>query len=370
MLKIAIVGCGKIADEHARQVQRIAGSQLVAFLDAEPLMAKQMHERFAGTKPYADLDQMLSEAKPDVVHITTPPTSHYATALRCIEAGCHVFVEKPFTMDSLEATKLLDAARRRNVKVCVDHNYQFTDPAVRMRELVAGGYLGGAPVHIESYYCYDLGDPTYAKAFLTDTSHWVRSLPGGLLQNIISHGICRIAEFMQSDDPEVTAHGATSPLLRSLGETSIVDELRVVVRDESTTAFFTFSSQMRPQCMQLRLFGPKNGLLLDDDHHTLIKLDGKKHKSYLQNFIPPAALSYQLMANALGNVRKFVTGRLNMNEGMRGLIERFYRSIADDQPLPISYREIILTQRIMDSILDQLNRKASRQDVLQHASRG
>lgn len=370
MLKVAIVGCGKIADEHARQVQRVPGSRLVAFFDAEPLMAKQMHERFAGTRPFADLGDMLSDAKPDVVHITTPPQSHYSTAMRCIEAGCHVFVEKPFTMDTLEATTLVEAANRRHVKICVDHNYQFTDPAIRMRALVGGGYLGGAPVHIESYYCYDLGDPTYAKAFLTDTSHWVRALPGGLLQNIISHGICRIAEYVQSDSPEVTALGSTSPLLRKLGETNIVDELRVVVRDDSTTAFFTFSSQMRPQCMQLRLFGPKNGLLLDDDHHTLIKLAGKKYKSYLQNFIPPAALSYQLMANSLANVRKFVAGHLNMNEGMRELIERFYRSIADGQPLPIPYREIILTSRIMDSILDQLNRAAVRPDVLEHANRG
>jgi len=356
MLKVAIVGCGKIADEHARQVQRVPGSRLVAFYDAEPLMARQMYERFEGTQAFDDLDTLLAQAKPDVVHITTPPQSHYSTGIRCLEAGCHVFMEKPFTMNTAEAQQLIDAAKAHNVKICVDHNYQFSEPAVKMRALVEAGYLGGPAVHVESYYCYDLGDSTYAKAFLSDTSHWVRSLPGGLIQNIISHGICRIAEHVQSENPQVTAIGSTSPLLRSLGETKIVDELRVVVQDAQTTAYFTFSSQMRPQCQQLRVFGPRNGLMLDDDHHTLTKLDGRKYKSYLHNFMPPAVLGYQLVAGALANAKKFVTGQLNMNEGMRELIARFYQSIAHDAALPIPYREIVLTARIMDDILHQVNR--------------
>ena len=60
------------------------------------------------------------------------------------------------------------------------------------------------------------------------------------------------------------AHGFTSPLLKSIGETEIIDELRVIIHDGETTAYFTFSSQMRPMLHQLRLYGPKNGLIMDD----------------------------------------------------------------------------------------------------------
>ena len=148
MLRTAIVGCGKIADEHARQIQRVSGSRLVALYDAEPLMSRQMQERFEGTRAFDDLDTLLSVGKPDVVHITTPPQSHYATAMRCMEAGCHVFVEKPFTIDAAEAVRLVEAAQRLNVKLSVDHNYQFTKPATRMRALIDEGYLGGPPVHL------------------------------------------------------------------------------------------------------------------------------------------------------------------------------------------------------------------------------
>src|SRR5580704_11779749 len=100
-----------------------------------------------------------------------------------------------------------------------------------MRGLVESGYLGGPAVHMESYYGYDLGDPSYARALLGDRQHWVRRLPGQLLHNIISHGVARIAEFLTSDDPQVIAHGFVSPLLSGIGETEIVDELRVIVSD-------------------------------------------------------------------------------------------------------------------------------------------
>ena len=135
----------------------------------------------------------------------------------------------------------------RIVKCTVGHDDQFT-PATRiMRDLIREGFLGGPPVHMESYYCYDLGDQGYAKEVLGDKNHWVRKLPGNILQNNISHGICRIAEFLNTDCPEVVAHGFTSPFLRSINETDIIDELRVIIDEEkTTTAYFTFSSQMRP----------------------------------------------------------------------------------------------------------------------------
>jgi predicted dehydrogenase len=98
MLRVAIVGCGKIADSHADQIRRIPGCEIVGVCDREPLMAKQLYERFPIKKYFSDLGQLLAEARPDVVHITTPPESHFGIAKLCLESGCHVYVEKPFTL--------------------------------------------------------------------------------------------------------------------------------------------------------------------------------------------------------------------------------------------------------------------------------
>ncbi len=369
MLKAAIVGCGKIADDHASQIQRINGCEIVGVCDREPLMARQLSERFPVRRYFGDLSELLSETRPDVVHVTTPPKTHFEIARLCLEAGCHVYVEKPFALCEDEAERLIEIANQRSLKVTAGHDDQFRHAALRMRALIQSGYLGGAPVHMESYYGYELGQSGYAGALLRDRQHWVRKLPGKLLQNVISHGIARIAEYLTTDSPEVIAYGFVSPPLRSMGETEIVDELRVIVHEEGgPTAYFTFSSQMRPSLHQFRIYGPKNGLVLDQDQETLIKLRGARFKSYAEKFVPPAQFARQYLGNLRRNLGLFLRNDFHMKSGMKYLIESFYQSIAEGTPVPIPYREILLTTRIMDSIFAQLDAAlapAERQPVLE-----
>jgi len=357
MIKVGIIGCGKMADNHANSIKRIAGAEIAAVCDKEPLMAQDMSERFNIGIHFTDVQEMLQTVKLDVVHITTPPQSHHPLAKVCLQSGCHVYVEKPFTIDIAEAEDLIDLANRKNLKITAGHNAQFTHAMIRMRELVKDGYLGGKPVHIESHYCYDIGDESYAKALLSDSNHWARTLPGSLLQNIISHGISKIAEFLSGDSPTVIAHGFTSTFLKNLGENKIIDEVRVIIRDEdSMTAYFTFSSQIKPVPHQLRLYGRKNSLIVDDDHQVLIKINDKDYKSYLRYFIPPFQYAKQYLGNFSHNFMKFLKKDFHLpNEAaLKTLIASFYDSITRNGPLPLSYREILLTSKIMDEIFLQL----------------
>lgn len=357
MLKVAIVGCGKIADAHASQIQRIGGCEIVGVCDREPLMARQLGERFPVKRCFESLTELLTEARPDVVHITTPPASHFDIAQSCLRHGCHVYVEKPLTLNAEDARRLIVLAEERHLKLTVGHDDQFSHVARRMRELVLTGYLGGPPVHMESTFCIELGT-TYARALMADKEHWVRKLPGKLLHNIINHGIARIAEFLSSDSPHVTAQGFSSPLLKNAGEAEIVDELRVMISDgERTTAYFTFSSQIRPVLHEFRIYGPQNGILVDQDHEILIRLRGKKFKSYAAKFVPPLSFAKQQLANLAFNLRTFAARDFHAKAGMKHLIELFYRSIVQQGPVPIPYREILLTSFIMDRIFDQLRIK-------------
>jgi predicted dehydrogenase len=369
MPKVAIVGCGKIADAHASQIQRIKGCEIVAVCDREPLMAQQLYHRFPVKAHFSDLVQLLNEARPDVVHITTPPESHFGIAKLCLERGCHVYVEKPFTINEEEARALIALAVERKRKLTVGHDDQFSHVARRMRTLVQSGFLGDGPVHMESYYCYELGRTGYAGALLNDKRHWVRRLPGQLLHNIISHGIARIAEFLTSDSPRVLAYGFVSPFLRAMGENEIIDELRVIISEEErTTAYFTFSSQMRPSLHEFRVYGSTNGLVLDQDQETLIKLRGPRYTSYAEKFIPPVTMAKQYLGNLATNVQMFLARDFQMKAGMKYLMEYFYRAILEDTPEPISHREIILTARIMDAIFAQLNEKRSQAEAQDGAS--
>ena len=367
MLKVAIVGCGKIADAHAAEIQRIKGCGIVAAYDREPLMARQLADRFPVKQCFSDLVELLRVARPDVVHVTTPPESHFEIAKLCLEWGCHVYVEKPFTVYEAEARKLIALANEKGLKVTAGHDAQFGHAARRMRALVGSGFLGDGPVHMESYYCYELGQ-AYARALLGDAKHWVRRLPGKLLHNVISHGVARIAELLTCDSPYVLAHGFVSPFLQSMGEGDVIDELRVIISDgERMTAYFTFSSQMRPSLHQFRIYGSKNGLVLDHDQETLIKLRGARFTSYAEKFIPPVAFAKQYLGNLWTNIGYFLARDFHMKSGMKYLIESFHRSIVENTPVPIPYREIILTARIMDTIFSQLDaqeKQVERQDQM------
>jgi predicted dehydrogenase len=377
MLKAAIIGCGKIADAHAAQIQRIKDCEIIAVCDREELMAKQLFERFRVKQYFNSLEDLLEKSRPDVVHVTTPPQSHFIIARQCLLHGAHVYVEKPFTLDAAEAAELIGLAERKGLRITAGHDDQFRHAALRLRKMVREGFLGGAPVHMESYYGYEISETSsYAKALLGDKRHWVRALPGQLLQNIISHGIARIAEYLTTDDPQVIAYGFVSPALRQLGETEIVDELRVIISENNqTTAYFTFSSQMRPCLHQFRIYGPRNGLLLDQDNETLIRLSGQRRKSYLEHFISPVSFAKQYLGNTTRNLRRFLANDFHMKSGMKVLIDGLYESIRGNAPVPIPYGEILRTARLMDAIFGQIRfrpgdsnqKSANYQEIDEHA---
>src|SRR5204862_3850396 len=140
MLKIGIVGCGKIADQHVDAIHRIPDCEVVALCDREPLMAKQLGERFGISACFSELSEMLEAARLDVVHITTPPQSHYSLAKQCLESGSHVYLEKPFTITADQAESLIHLAEDRKLRITVGHNYQFTLEMMEMRRLISEGY--------------------------------------------------------------------------------------------------------------------------------------------------------------------------------------------------------------------------------------
>src|SRR5262249_3055596 len=228
-------------------------------------------ERFEVGRSFDDIDELLREARPEVVHITTPPQSHFQLARKCLQAGCHVYVEKPFSVDFTEAKAMFTLADKLGLRIIAGHNYQFAPEMIQMRDVVRSGAIG-LPLHIESTFSYDLGDTTYVGSLLGDGSHWVRALPGKLLQNVISHGIAKIAEFFAETDFSVSAHGFTSPLLQSAGVTDITDEVRVLISSEANrSAYFTFTTQAVPPVQELRVLGTKGSIVVDSLHRTIVR---------------------------------------------------------------------------------------------------
>jgi predicted dehydrogenase len=354
MLRVAIVGCGKVADQHVHAIHRIPECEIVSLCDRELLMAKQLGERFGISRCFSDLTELLQVSAPDVVHITTPPQSHFSLARQCLKAKSNVYLEKPFALTAKDAISLIQLANSCNLRITAGHNYQFTLEMLEMRRLVEQGFLGGKPVHLESFWSYNLGDSMYAGSFLSSRTHWLRQLPGQLFHNIISHGIAKLAEFLDDELSEVVATADQSPQLRRLAVEEVLDELRVMIRDRNgTTALFCFSTQISA-LNQLRIYGPSGSLVADVITGSLIRSKSVSYKSYLTYFVPPLKNAREHLRSFGLNLTNFIRRQLYQDFGMKELVERFYNSIREKGDPPIPYRQIILTARIMDEIFAQI----------------
>ena len=184
-IRVGIVGCGRIADAHVEQA-RAVGAEVVAVCDREPLMARQLADRLGIEHRHDDLAAMLAAHDLDVVHITTPPAPHPELVATAVDAGCHVFVEKPIAVDAVAAGQIVDRARRAGPS-------PGRQPLVRPRGADRSSSTGwwatvalGDLVHVESVLGYDLGGD-YGLAAMTDGGHWVHDLPGKLVHNVLDH---------------------------------------------------------------------------------------------------------------------------------------------------------------------------------------
>jgi predicted dehydrogenase len=355
--RVAIIGCGMVADQHADQLRYLPGCKLVAACDTDELMARQLADRFRIPQVFTDAAEMLRAGGVDAVHITTPAQSHFPLARLSLESGCHVYVEKPFTLNAAEADELLRLADVGGRRITVGHNLQFSPEALRLRKLVHDGFLGGPPVHLESIQCYSHDDPTYGKAVLGDPRHWVRRLPGSLLHNLVSHGIAKIAEFLEGDSPQLISISFSSPYLVEHNHASIVDEVRAVLKDErGATAFFLFTTQFGAASNELRLFGRAGNLVLDNTYRTVVRIRPSAHKSYLRYFLAPLVHAREQAHNSFVSIRQFARKEFQMDFGMRKLMELFYRAIREGGPDPIPKAEIRRTAQIMDAIFSQMPR--------------
>jgi predicted dehydrogenase len=359
--RVAIIGCGMIADQHADQLHYLPSCELVAACDTDELMARQLADRFRIPQIFTDAAEMLHAGGVDAVHITTTAQSHFPLARLSLNAGCHVYVEKPFTLNAAEAGELLHLADVTGRRITVGHNLQFSPEALRLRKLVQDGFLGGPPVHLECIQCYSHEEPTYGKAVLADPRHWVRRLPGSLLHNLVSHGIAKIAEFLEGDSPQLMSISFSSPYLVEHNHADIVDEVRAVFRDDrGTTAFFLFTTQFGEGSNELRLFGRSGNLVLDNNYRTVIRIRPSTYKSYLRYFLAPLSQAQEHARNTVINIRQFARKEFQMDFGMRKLMELFYRAIREGGPDPISGSEIHRTARIMDAIFSQMPRQSER----------
>ena len=145
LIKVGIIGCGGIANgKHMPALAKVPDCEMVAFCDIIPERAQKAAEKYGaeGAKAYADYKELLKDAEIDVVHVCTPNRSHSFITVDALEAGKHVMCEKPMAINSEEAQKMLDAAKRTGKKLSIGYQSRFRDDSMYMKKEAEDGTFG------------------------------------------------------------------------------------------------------------------------------------------------------------------------------------------------------------------------------------
>ncbi|MCY4539970.1 MAG: Gfo/Idh/MocA family oxidoreductase [Chloroflexi bacterium] len=140
---VAIVGSGWWATaNHLPALVKRADIQVEAICDLDEAKARAAADYFAVDSTYTDLATMLRERQLDAAVVATSHAAHYDAARQCLEAGLHVFIEKPMTLLATEARHLLRLARAQDKQIVMGYNHTHRPCTVRARELIQSGELG------------------------------------------------------------------------------------------------------------------------------------------------------------------------------------------------------------------------------------
>lgn len=139
-LRTAVIGCGQIGTKHAAAIRQSSDATLVAVCDVDLDRARLVAEGDAIA--YDDFAKMLAHESLDVVTVATPDDQHVDPVLAALEAGCHVFCEKPMATSLADAKRMVEAAAQHNRHLAIDYNRRFGFGYQKAHELISDGRIG------------------------------------------------------------------------------------------------------------------------------------------------------------------------------------------------------------------------------------
>jgi predicted dehydrogenase len=141
-LEIGVVGLGYWGPNLARNIAEHPRSHLRWICDLNPATLETLSRRHPAARTTTDFDELLGDPDLDAIAIVTPVTTHYRLARLAVEAGKHVFVEKPLANSSTEALDLIDRAEQAGVVLMPGHTFLYSPPVMKIKELLDANALG------------------------------------------------------------------------------------------------------------------------------------------------------------------------------------------------------------------------------------
>jgi predicted dehydrogenase len=244
-IRIAVVGLGYWGPNLVRALHEVEGVEVAWACDARVERLASVVRRFPAVRGSTRLDEVVDDPDVDAVVIATPVASHYRLARSALEAGKHVFVEKPLASASGEAAGLRALARERGLVLMPGHTFLYSPSVIRIGELIRSGDLG--EIYFVSMSRVNLGLHQPDVSVVWDLAphdfsilrFWLDELPShvaALTRGCVIPGTPDVA-FINLDFPSGTiAHVELSWLAPGkLRRTTVVGSQRMVLYDDTST---------------------------------------------------------------------------------------------------------------------------------------
>jgi predicted dehydrogenase/nucleoside-diphosphate-sugar epimerase len=333
-LRVGILGAGQMARQHARAIGRLGEARVTAVVDPDPSALEEIRRIQPDAAGFAAFADLLRSQSVDIVHICTPPQTHELLTEQALDAGWHVYVEKPFVETHAAATRLANLADRKGLKICAGHQLLYEPPTLRALELLPAL---GELTHVESYFSFRaMRHSPSGRAPLRDDLQ---------LLDILPHPVYLLLDFL-----ERAAEGKTQLASVEIGPRGTVHAL---VRRGSLTATLVVTLEGRPVESYLRLVGT-NGSIHADYVRSTVQRNLGPGASGIDKLISPYRLSWQLLTGttaAMGN--RFLRSQRSY-PGLAEIFGAFYDSIRANCPSPVTRANLIETVAICEQIAESL----------------
>jgi predicted dehydrogenase len=325
-IRVALLGCGRIAHIHCGYLRQLPTVEFAGACDSNRAAREAFTARWQ-SPTYADAEELLAAAQPDVVHVLTPPATHAGLTIQLLDAGVHVLVEKPMALAVAEADAMIGAARGAGKHLTVDHNRWFDPVVLEARALLASGALGTL-VGVDVFQGAAVGE---AELPAGQHAHWKAALPGGILYDLAPHPAYLLHGFVGTvGDLHVVTRCGRDGKLR---------ELRAIVDGARALGSLTISLDSKPFMNRVTLCGTTRTAEANLNNMTLVVRRTRQVPKLIGKVLPNLDEAMQLVRATLRNGIDFIGGRQRYYPGIGLHLRALYEALANGAPPPVSAEE-------------------------------
>jgi predicted dehydrogenase len=327
-----LIGCGAIGREHLIAITQLPNVEVTAVCDLSAARAEATAERFGIAHHYTSVVKLLAEHRPDLVHITSTPSSHFEIARSCLAAGLNVLCEKPITVTYSEFAILKKMAIEKKCMLMENQQLRFHSSIQYIQHLLSSRKLGDL---LRLQICISVNIVAPGSPFIDENApHFGLTLRGGVVGDFLPH-IAYLAYMFVAPIIDLRTiwnkHKKDTPLP--------TDEFCALIKGERATAYVSFSGNAQPDGFWIRVAGTRMHVeanMFEPPRLTVRRPRSGEHA--LGTLVDGITESRDVLRTSIASFWRKLGGKSSY-DGLIEFFARIYRALELGEPQPVPLDE-------------------------------